>query len=80
MRELAPRTPELVAGFAALTEVLADRMIPHLVRTGTPESAAPMRARLLVASVDGQVHQLIAGASTADDRAALAAAIVAGLG
>jgi AcrR family transcriptional regulator len=80
MRELAPRTPELIAGFAALTEVLADRMIPHLVRTGIPESTAPMRARLLVASLDGQVHQLIAGTSTTNDRAELAAAIVAGLG
>ena len=65
MRELAPRTPELVAGFAALTEVLADRMIPHLVAYRHPGVRRPDADPfgLLVASVDGQVHQLIAGAS-----------------
>lgn len=79
MREHAPRTKELAAEFTALTESAVHRIGPHLVRTGTPPSDAPLRARLLVASVDGQVHQLIGRTSTAADREALRAAIVAGL-
>lgn len=79
MREHTPRTKELTAEFTALTEAVVHRIIPHLVRTGTPPSDAPLRARLLVASVDGQVHQLIGGTTTAADRAKLSAAIAAGL-
>ncbi|HEY9313646.1 TetR/AcrR family transcriptional regulator [Williamsia sp.] len=79
MREHAPRTKELTAEYTAFTEVVVHRIIPHLIRTGTPPSDAPLRARLLIASVDGQVHQLIGDTSTAAERAALTAAITAGL-
>ena len=79
LREHAPRTPELVEAFTALTTDMTARLVPHLIRTGTPSADATLQARLLAASIDGQVHQLIATAVTADDRERLCAAIIAGL-
>lgn len=79
LREHTPRTPELVDAFTALAADMTARLVPHLIRTGTPSADAPLQARLLAASIDGQVHQLIATAITADDRERLCAAIIAGL-
>lgn len=55
----APRTPELVAQFDALTTAVGHELTAHLVRAGRGGSAPERRAALLVAAVDAAVHEIV---------------------
>jgi AcrR family transcriptional regulator len=55
----APRTPELVAQFDALTAAIADDLARHLVRAGRAGEMPERRAALLVAAVDAAVHEIV---------------------
>lgn len=55
----APRTPELVAQFEALTDAIVAEVARHLRRTGAGGDDPDRRAALLVAAVDAAVHEVV---------------------
>ncbi len=55
----APRTPELVAQFEALTGAIVAEVAGHLRRSGAGGDDPERRAALLVAAVDAAVHDVV---------------------
>jgi AcrR family transcriptional regulator len=55
----APRTPELVAQFDAMTGAITKELARHLVRAGRAGEMPERRAALLVAAVDAAVHEIV---------------------
>ncbi|MTA13570.1 MAG: TetR family transcriptional regulator [Actinobacteria bacterium] len=66
----APRTPELVAQFEALTGAIVAEVAGHLRRTGAGGDDPERRAALLVASVDAAVHDVVRRYPVGDARRA----------
>jgi AcrR family transcriptional regulator len=60
-------SPTVAAEFVAFAQDLVDRLAPRLARDGVDESEARARARLAIASIDGQVHQLVGQVRGPDD-------------
>lgn len=68
MREHTPRTPEIEHRFARFLDVVVDGLVGYL---DPPEDAfdeTRLRIRLAVAALDGQVHQIVLTAPTAEER------------
>jgi AcrR family transcriptional regulator len=55
----APRTPELIAQFEAMTSSIAAHVADHLQRTGCRGDVPERRATLMVAAVDAAVHDIV---------------------
>ena len=55
----APRTPELVAQFDALTGAIVAEVASHLRRVGAGGHDPERRAALVVAAVDAAVHEVV---------------------
>lgn len=66
----APRTPELVAQFDALTTAIATELARHLARSGRAGDLPERRAVLLVAAVDAAVHEIVRRYPKGPDRSA----------
>ncbi len=66
-----PRTPALTERLDQFTELVVSEVSWHLERTGSGGSDPQRRARLVVASVDAAVHEVVITEPRGADRAAL---------
>lgn len=71
----APRTPEVLARYGALIDVVVTEVAHHLRRLGAGGPDADLRARVLTHAVDAAVHEVVIARDGADREAARAVVV-----
>lgn len=76
MREHSPRSSELERRFAELIGLIVDGLLDVLDPPANEVEDVRLRLRLTVAGLDGQIHQVVLAAVTAEERRQHTAAVI----